>query len=105
MDNTKVDLDLDSNTPVWDWFELSYASYVAIPRIVLQAMPIKWQKDFVKLMDELDNTIDWRRNHCYIQYRDSKGRFLKKDPFSNYRHYQPSIKEINKIVKEHNGED
>jgi hypothetical protein len=42
------------------FFELSYAQYLSIPRSVLQSMPQEWQVKFVALLDELDETIDWR---------------------------------------------
>lgn len=46
--------------PVHDWFELSYAQYLTIPRSVLQSMPVEWQRRFVKCLEELEETIDWR---------------------------------------------
>jgi len=42
------------------FFELSYASYLVLPRSVLQSMPPAWQRAFVALLRELDETIDWR---------------------------------------------
>lgn len=50
------------------WFELSYAQYLTIPRSVLEAMPLKWQYRFTKLLNELDETIEWRPEHGN-QYR------------------------------------
>lgn len=41
-------------TPLWNWFSLSYAGYVVIPRIIGCDMPVEWQERLVKLMDELD---------------------------------------------------
>lgn len=88
-------------TPIWDWFELSYAQYLAIPRSILQTMPIEWQKKFVELMDELDELIDWRRDGCWVKYRDSKGRFIKDELCDYKKDFTPE--EIAEIVKEHNG--
>lgn len=31
----------------WDWFGLSYASWLVVPRIALQSMPEKWQNKFL----------------------------------------------------------
>lgn len=45
---------------IHDWFELSYAQYLTIPRSVLQSMPDDWQERFVELLEELDEAIDWR---------------------------------------------
>jgi len=38
------------------WFSLSYASYLVIPRSVLQSMSEEWQYKFVELLDELEGT-------------------------------------------------
>lgn len=38
--------------PVHEWFSLSYASYFVLPRLVMQEMPLDWQRRFVALMDE-----------------------------------------------------
>lgn len=53
---------------VHHWFELTYAQYLTIPRSVLQSMPDEWQRRFVKCMEELDETIDWRP-HGRLQYQ------------------------------------
>lgn len=69
----------DDGEPIHLWFELSYANYLAIPRSVLQSMPREWQRKFVLLMDELDETIDWRRSGVTISLRDEKGRYVHDD--------------------------
>lgn len=51
---------LDSKQPVHSYFELSYASYLVLPRSVLQSMPILWQKKFIASLEELDQTMGWR---------------------------------------------
>lgn len=38
---------------IHDWFELSYSSYLVIPRSILQSAPDNWQEKFVKLLNEL----------------------------------------------------
>ena len=45
---------------IHDWFELSYAQYLTVPRAVLQSMPDVWQYRFVRCLQELDEAIDWR---------------------------------------------
>jgi hypothetical protein len=49
-----------SHDDVHEWFELTYAQYLTIPRSVLQSMPDEWQSRFVACLRELDETIDWR---------------------------------------------
>jgi len=92
---------LETDTPIWDWFELSYASYLTIPRVVLQTMPTKWQKDFVKLMNELDDTIDWRRSGAYTTFRNHRGRYMR-DDLNDYRHKVYTPEQISEMVDEHN---
>jgi hypothetical protein len=73
--------------PVHNWFELSYAQYLTIPRSILQAMPLEWKERFTKCLYELDDTIDWRPRdgRYWCRLRNSKGRFIE-DPFMEYRH-------------------
>lgn len=76
---------LEPHDPIHNWFELTYAQYLTIPRSVLQSMPQAWQASFVNLLEELDETIDWRpESGCYwVTLRDAKGRFVR-DPLMNY---------------------
>lgn len=88
---------------IQDFFELTYAQYLAIPRSVLQSMPNKWQYKFVELLDELDNTFNWRRSGCWVKYRDSKGKFTI-DELADYERGRRQLapKEVNDIVERHN---
>jgi len=71
------------DAPIHDWFELTYAQYLAIPRSVLQSMPIDWQQRFVKCLNELDERFEWRRSGCWVKFKNSRGRFMK-DHFADY---------------------
>lgn len=31
--------------PIWDAFGLSYASFLVVPRVILQQMPDEWQEN------------------------------------------------------------
>lgn len=37
-----------------EWFGLSYASWLTIPRSVLQSMPAEWQHRFLMCLEEMD---------------------------------------------------
>lgn len=83
--------DLDANYPnyVHDWFELTYAEFLTIPRLVMQSMPPAWQRQMVGLLKELDDTFDWRpeNGRYWVRIRDDKGRFHAPDhDICNYRH-------------------
>lgn len=73
--------------PIHDWFELSYAQYLTIPRSILQSMPIKWQRDFVKCLEDLDNHFEWRptEGRYWVKLKNGSGRYVS-DPFMEYRH-------------------
>lgn len=71
--------------PIHEWFSLSYAQYLTIPRSILQSMPTDWQVRFVGILQELDDTYDWYpvEGRYWVRLRDSKGRFAH-DPFTDY---------------------
>lgn len=52
---------------IHDYFGLTYAQYLVIPRTVLQSMPDEWQTQFVELLGELGETYEWPENlsHSY----------------------------------------
>lgn len=70
---------------IHEWFELTYAQYLTIPRSVLQTMSLSWQERFVELLNELDKTIDWmpKEGRYWVQLKDDKGRYAY-DPFMDY---------------------
>jgi hypothetical protein len=71
---------------IHEWFNLTYASYLVLPRTLLQSMPKEWQKEFVKLLEELDNSFDLPDNYTseyWIRMKDANGKFAK-DPFRDY---------------------
>lgn len=80
--------------PIHEWFELSYSQYLTIPRSVLQSMPKEWQERFVKCLEELDETINWRpsEGRYWVRLKDSKGRFVE-DPLMDYERGRRRITE------------
>ena len=101
----KWELNEDWKPTVHDWFELTYAQYLTIPRSVLQSMPRKWQEKFTELLYQLDAEMDWRPKdgQYWVQLRDDKGRYLKLsayDPFMDYERGRRVIKNRKgKIIK------
>lgn len=76
---------IDENEPIHAWFGLSYAKYLVLPRSILQSMPVEWQKDFVKLLEQLDiNCINMDvEAPDYSVSAKKDGKFIK-DPFRDY---------------------
>jgi len=78
-----MDNDLD---PIHEYFGLTYANYLTLPRSVLQSMPLKWQQQFVLLLEQIPKVIveDFEPKGGYVvQVRGEQGRF-RKDGYSNY---------------------
>ena len=81
------------NEPIHEWFELTYAQCLTIPRSVLQSMPEEWQARLVQCLRELDETIDWRPHdgRYWVELRDSQGRF-RHDPLKDYQRGRRQVK-------------
>lgn len=90
----------EETNPIHNWFELSYAQYLTIPRTALQSMPLEWQKTFVKCLNQLDNKIDWRpeSGRYWVQLKDSIGRYCK-DPLMDYERGRRRIKLKKNLTK------
>lgn len=94
--------------PIHEWFELSYAQYLTIPRSILQEMPLQWQEKMVALLNELDRH-PWRPDEGRYrvmlcaeveEYDEDEGRMISKwgdelaDPLMEYRHGNEVAREI-----------
>lgn len=79
-----------SDGPMWHWFELSYSSYLVLPRSLLCGMPIEWQTRMAGLLEEMRATYDPDKiNGNYaVSPRNKRGWFVK-DPLANYRRPPP----------------
>jgi hypothetical protein len=80
---------IDKQEPISEWFELSYAEFLTIPRLVLESMPVEWQHKMAALLTEMDNTFDWRpkTGRYWVQLKNDKGQFSRysEAPLWNYR--------------------
>jgi hypothetical protein len=76
----------DSDEPIHEWFNLTYANYLVLPRTILQSMPVAWQRRFVKCLRQLQAAAwdlpqaDRYTGNC----RDERGRFVA-DPVPHYQ--------------------
>ena len=84
---------IETEAPINEWFELSYAQFLTIPRLAMQSMSIEWQRKMAELLRELDLTLDWRpkSGRYWVRLRDSNGKFSRPE-HCNYRHGK--IKEL-----------
>lgn len=78
------------NSHVHNAFGLSYASFLILPRTYLSDMPTKWQKQFVKLLDEYNDAVGDNdpsfSYEMYVQFKENR-KFCKiPTGYCNYRH-------------------
>ena len=75
---------MDANEPMHEFFELSYAQYLVLQRSVIQSMPLPWRIRLRVLLDELDETIDWRRDG-YVVIRVNEDGDEIEDDLADYQ--------------------
>lgn len=78
-------LETDLDDPVHTWFGLTYSSYLVLPRVLMQEMPVEWQTRFVTCLEEMSEVFDIP--DCWGYMVKPKGRHSRfiKDPLCNYR--------------------
>lgn len=78
------------------WYELSYTQFITIPRLVTESMPEDWQEKFAQLLEEMDDTFDWKpaNGRYWVKLRDSRGKYSHA-PLNNYRY--GNIEHLRKI--------
>ena len=88
----------DEDDYIHNWFGLTYANYLVLPRSILQSMDAEWQKKLVILLDEMEDKM---REECLQDMPDysvnainSNGKYIK-DP---YRYYWRNNNRINGLV-------
>lgn len=74
---------------VHDWFGLTYASYLTLPRVILQSMPGEWQERFVACLNELNEEFDPMAlpdvDYTVMVRHPTTGRFVE-HPYGSYRY-------------------
>jgi hypothetical protein len=86
-----------SITLIWEWFGLSYASWLTLPRVLLCEMPEDWQNRLVQLLDEFDQEFSNRPDFSTrVHVVDTQGRLIKTpDWIFDYRH--PDCEQIDRF--------
>ena len=72
----------------WDWFGLSHASWLVLPRVALQSMPSAWQVKFFALVRELEETIEYPEGYTgeFAVTMMRKNKFVR-NCLPPYRHH------------------
>jgi hypothetical protein len=70
------------------WFNLSYASWLTLPRVLLEAMPVEWQDKLAALLNEYDEAFpNQPKIGTRVYITDLTGKLVKTpDWLLNYRH-------------------
>ena len=72
--------------PIHIWFGLTYASYLVLPRVVMESMSLEWQEKMVNLLNEIGEKREKFVGGNYaVNLRDEDGKYIR-DPLRNYRH-------------------
>ena len=73
---------------LWEYFELSYASWLTTPRVLLHAMPDEWQHKLAILLKEYHDTSPNQPDlGTRVQVTDLDGKLVKAPQWLlNYRH-------------------
>jgi hypothetical protein len=79
---------------LWNWFGMSRASWLTMPRTFMHEMPDEWQAKMAVLLNEWDKTWDTSNLPSPHVQLKANGKFVKTPEFLiAYRH--PNIGKIN----------
>jgi hypothetical protein len=80
------------------WFGLSYAAWLTLPRVLMEAMPEEWQKRMAGLLNEYNDTFP-NQPDLGTRVQITQGKKLVKAPkwLLNYR--RPDMGTINSLRK------
>lgn len=76
------------DSPIHKAFGLTYASFLVIPRLLMENMPWEWQVDMVDLMEEFVKKFEWEKDNETINIftRGENGKLMSIDKnLCNYR--------------------
>ena len=72
---------------LWNWFALSYASWLTLPRVLMHEMPDEWQMRMADLLSEWDGAWDSQDMPSPSVSAKKGGRFTRWPEWVlNYRH-------------------
>jgi len=69
------------------WFNLSYASWLTLPRVLMEAMPVEWQDRMVVLLNEYHEAFPNQPDIGTRVQVTQDGKLIKiPEWLANYRH-------------------
>jgi hypothetical protein len=89
-------LEFDQRKDLACWFGLSYASFLVLPRVLMQDMPTEWQERMAVLLNEYDDAFPNQLDIGTSVRATYNGRLTKMPSWLlNYRH--PARDELAKL--------
>lgn len=83
--NYAKDGSIMDGTPSGEFFHLTYASWLILPRLSLQEMPIPWQAEFYRMLEEAEAAYGLQCPEDTIITRKVNGKFASLTHWNNYR--------------------
>lgn len=71
------------DSDIHGWFGLTYSSYFAMPRSVMQSMSAEWQHKFVELVDEVGELYGGYDMDYTVHLKNQRGQYAR-DPLRDY---------------------
>lgn len=89
------------NNALEEWFSLSYASWLTLPRILMADMPDKWQAQMARLLTEFTHEYPELDLYTLVQLTAGENRKFIATPDwltrQGYRHPEFYRHELNKV--------
>lgn len=90
-----------TGTNINEWFSLTRANFLIMPRVLMEQMPEEWQHKFTKLLDEYGDTYPSLPDFEYDVRLRENGRLAKMPEYlTNYR--RPHLETINQFKRDEN---
>ena len=82
-----MDKKYDQREDLGCWFGLSYASWLTMPRVMMEAMPKEWQQRMARLLNEYEDAFPNQPDIGTRVQITKHGKLVKALPhLLNYRH-------------------
>jgi hypothetical protein len=83
---------------LWQWFGLSYASWLTLPRVLMCQMPDEWQGQMAKLLNEIQEKFYPLELETRVSVVKNKRLTMVPSWIRDYRH--PDLEAIAAAVEE-----
>jgi hypothetical protein len=78
---------------LWNWFCLSYASWLVLPRSLMHAMPDRWQGRMAVLLREFNETFEDREREYFVQAKKD-GKYVPLPEWASRQFYRHPVQSV-----------